>query len=372
MMLNADSLMPRTRKPKSNRAATLADVGRVAGVSAMAASAVLNSARTSSRISPQTRERIIKAATSLNYRPNAAARALATRRMQTIGVAAVIDGGELNYYFLEVFNGILAAAAQHEQNTTVFTMHNWGADAARLPSLCDGRIDGVILVAPTFAPGNIVLPAHTPFVSIHANSALPGVVNIESDEEEGACAMVRHFIAQGHRRIMHIAGPAGLVGADRRLHGYKRALAGAKIPFDSGLVLHAGYNSGESSSALQHWLRRHEGQALPQAIFCANDGMALGCMETLAQLGLRIPDDISVAGFDDTLLARIAVPQLTSVRQPLRAIGIRAVELLLARIEHSGGEAASAAKPIVLPVDLVPRASVAVPPPVDRIVPPLR
>src|SRR5438270_442012 len=129
------------RKIKSMRAATLADVGRAAGVSAMAASTVLNGAQTSSRIAPETRERILEAAARLRYRPNAAARALANRRMDTLGVAAVIDSGELNHYFLEVFNGILEAAARREQNVTVFALHDWGRDPARLHDLCDGRID---------------------------------------------------------------------------------------------------------------------------------------------------------------------------------------------------------------------------------------
>jgi LacI family transcriptional regulator len=360
--------MPRVRKSKSSRAATLADVGHEAGVSAMAASAVLNGARTSSRISEGTRKRILIAAARLNYRPNAAARALANRRMQTIGVAAVIDDGELNHYFLEVFNGILASAARHDQNTTVFALHNWGSDAARLPGLCDGRIDGLILIGPTFDPKSTPLPTHTPFVSIHANSSLPGVVNIESDEEQGAYEMVRLLLAQGHRRIMHVTGPTGMLGAQRRIRGYKRALAGARIPADPNLIVPANYNAASARAALRQWLRHHAGHPLPQAIFCANDSEAFGCMETLAELGLRVPDDVSVAGFDDTLVARIAVPQLTSVRQPLRAMGIRAVELLLAHIEQTGG----AAKPIVFPVNLVPRASVAAPPVVDRIVPVLR
>src|ERR1017187_5371222 len=127
------SQLPSSSKKKSPvRAATLADVGRAAGVSAMAASAVLNRAQTSSRISAETRDRIFKAASRLRYRPNAAARGLANRRMNTIGVAAVIERGELNQYFLEVFNGVLEAAANNDQNATVFTLHNWEGDAARL------------------------------------------------------------------------------------------------------------------------------------------------------------------------------------------------------------------------------------------------
>ncbi len=356
------------------RAATLADVGRAAGVSAMAASAVLNAARTSSRIAPETRERIRRAAARLHYRPNAAARALANRRMNTIGVAVVITGGELNHYFLEIFNGILEAAARHEQNTTVFTLHDWGRDPVRLHGMCDGRIDGLILVAPTLRRGAAkLLPAHTPFVAIHANAALPSVVNIETDEESGAYEMVRHLIAQGHRRIMHISGNPTLIGAERRIRGYKRALAGARIPFDDDLLVPGEFNLKTGHDALRAWLKRHVGRPLPHAIFCASDGIAIGCLEALAELGLRVPDDISVAGFDDTLAARTTVPQLTTVRQPLRAMGQRAVEVLLDRIAQQNGKGAPVPlKPVVFPVDLVPRASVGAPPVAQRIVPPPR
>jgi len=363
--------MPRSKKPLHVRAATLADVGRAAGVSAMAASTVLNAARTSSRISPETRARILAAAAQLSYRPNATARALANRRMDTIGIAAVIDGGEFNNYFLEIFNGILESAARHEQNTTVFALHDWGRDPARLHGMCDGRIDGLILLAPTLSRDAAkLLPGHTPFVSLHANAALPRVVNIESDEERGAYEMVRYLIAQGHRRILHAAGTPGLVGAERRIRGYKRALARARIPFEPGLLISTNYNSLSGREAMRGWLKRHAGAPLPQAIFCANDAVAVGCLEALAEIGLRVPDDLSVAGFDDTLAARTTVPQLTTVRQPLRAMGNRAVEELLARIQGRGAVPSRVtAAPIVFPVDLVPRASVGPPPAAKRIVP---
>ena len=366
--------MTQNLRKKSARAATLADVGRAAGVSAMAASAVLNAARTSSRIAPETRERILQAAARLHYRPNAAARALANRRMSTIGVAAVISGGELTHYFLEVFNGILEAAARHEQNTTVFTLHDWGRDPARLHGMCDGRIDGLILVAPTLRrEAARLLPAHTPFVAIHANAPLPSVVNIETDEESGAYEMVRHLIAQGHRRIMHISGNPTLIGAERRIRGYQRALASARIRFDDDLLVPGEFSLKTGRDALRAWLRRHVGQPLPHAIFCASDEIAIGCLEALAEVGLRVPDDISVAGFDDTLAARTTVPQLTTVRQPLRAMGHRAVEVLLARIAEQNGDGVPVPiKPVIFPVDLVPRASVGAPPVAQRIVPPPR
>lgn len=363
--------MPSPKKP-SMRAATLADVGRAAGVSAMAASAVLNGARTSARISEVTRERIVEAAAKLHYRPNATARALANQRMHTLGVAAVISGG-MNHYFMEIFTGILEAAARHEQNTTVFALHDWSRDPVRLHGLCDGRIDGLILIAPVLLPHQAVLPTHTPFVSIHANAALPNIQNVESDEERGAFEVVRHLVAQGHRRIMHISGPAGLVGAERRISGYRRALSVSRISFDEELLVPSFFDSGHVREAMRQWLKKHAGGLLPHAIFCANDAMAIGCMEALAELGLRVPDDVSVVGFDDTLAARTTVPQLTTVQQPLAAMGAHAVDLLLARIaHHNGSGSAATAKPVVFPTKLIVRASVGPRPVTDRLVPAAR
>jgi LacI family transcriptional regulator len=364
--------MARSTNRTLPRAATLADVGRAAGVSAMAASVVLNGARTSSRIAPGTRARILAAAARLRYRPNAAARALAERRMHTIGVAVVVDvGGELNHYFLSVLNGILEAASRHRQNTTVFTLADWERDAARLPGLCDGRIDGLILVAPVLSRDAArALPNHTPFVALHANTPIPDSVNLESDEETGAYEMVRQLIARGHRRIMHLTGKRGLLGAERRIRGYRRALADAHIPFDPALLVNAGFGTDEGWRATRSWLQRSVGQPLPQAIFCGNDAGAAGCMEALAEAGIEVPEDVSLAGFDDSLVARTTVPQLTTVRQPLRAMGSRAVEAVLARLRHRRGRSAPEIfETIVFPTELVWRASVTSPPATSRPVP---
>jgi LacI family transcriptional regulator len=359
-------------RKKTARAATLADVGKAAGVSAMAASTVLNGAQTSSRIAPETRVRILEAAKLLRYRPNAAARALADRRINTIGLATVVQGSELNQYFLEIFNGVLKTAALHDQNTTVFTLHDWERDAERIPGFCDGRIDGLILLAPVLSAEAAAesIADHTPFISIHANVPLPGVVNLESDEETGAFNLTRYLIAQGHRRILHLAGPRGILGAERRLRGYRRALQASGIPFDESLVVESGFSENGGHTAMNAWLRAHAGQPLPQAIFCGNDGCALGCMVALAESGIKVPDDLSVAGFDDTLAARATSPQLTSVRQPLREMGGQAVECLLDEIRHRHGKAGpEQRKPIVFSTELVLRASVAQPPSAPRIAP---
>lgn len=337
----------------------------------MAASAVLNSVKTSSRISEETRQRILEAAAKLQYRPNAAARALLHRRMNTIGIAAILDENELNHYFLALFNGVLAGATHFEQNTTVFALHDWSNDTRRLDSVCDGRIDGLIMFAPTYdAAVAKTLPKHTPFVTIHANTPLEGTVNIESDEEAGANAMVEHLIAKGHRRIMHIAGPKGFVGADRRVAGYRKALRAHHIKFDPALLVHSQFIDFHGYRAMKTWLEENAGQPLPHAVFCANDGMAIGAMQALAESGLRVPEDVSVCGFDDTLASRASVPQLTTVRQPLVEMGRKAAEILLAQI-GTLKDVQVPASPVVMPVEVVERASVGRCPAGDRVVPAL-
>lgn len=350
-----------TRKKKSNRAATLADVGRVAGVSAMAASAALNETRTSARISAETKAKIMRAAEQLGYRPNVAARALVKRRMDTLGVSVVWEGEELNNYFVEIFNGIIEASTRHGQNATVFTFRNTADEIARIASVCDGRIDGMVLVAPVFTKEFAAqLPHHTPFVALHANTETEGVVNIESNEEQGAREMVLRLVELGHRRIMHISGARGLVGAERRIAGYRRALEESAIAFDPALLVEANFTSFDGRRSMQEWLVAHGRDNLPDAIFCGNDAIAMGCLEALASLGIRVPDDVSVCGFDDTLAARTTVPQLATVRQPLRAMGSLAVDVLMKRIDSLHGKCAdNATSPIVFDTTVVLRGSVA-------------
>lgn len=349
------------RAAKVRHAATLADVGRKAGVSAMAASAVLNGARTSSRIAEETRSRIVAAAEKLRYRPNATARALADRRMNTIGVATTLSGSELNQYFLEVFNGVLEAAAAAGQNTTVFALSDWQEGAQRIHSICDGRIDGLILLAPWLKPEAAAeLPEHTPLVAIHANSELAGVLNLESDEEAGAFAMVSHLLSLGHRRILHLAGPAESVGAQRRIAGYRRAYAEAGLKPPAQHVKHGDFSAESGRRSLEEWLQSQQGKALPDVIFAASDAIALGGLETLTARGWRVPADISLVGFDDTLLARSA--HLATVRQPLRELGNRAVEQLMARIDAKHRDAAyRLPNTIILPTQIVPGATLSVP-----------
>jgi LacI family transcriptional regulator len=352
----------RPKAPRARRAATLADVGREAGVSAMAASAVLNGARTSSRISEATRARVLEAADRLRYRPNATARGLASRRMNTLGVLALQWGDELNQYFLELFNGVLQGAAAAGQTTTVFGIHSWSEAPLRIAEFCDGRIDGLIMLAPMLGPDAADwLPEHTPFVFVHGNEEVPGVVDLQADEEAGAFEMVSRMLALGHRRILHVGGPQGSLGAQRRAQGYLRAHAAAGLQPAPGHLVEGGYETETGRRAMEAWLQRHRGELLPQAVFGANDAAALGCMDALYARGLRVPQDVSVAGFDNTLLARVA--RLATVHQPLAEMGRRAVEILVARVDARLQERPwTGPNKVLFPTEFVPGATLAAPP----------
>jgi len=328
----------------------------------MAASSALNGGRRgSARVSVETRERVLAAAQRLRYRPNATARALASQRTNAIGFVANFLGEEPNLYFLEVFSGVIQGAAQAGQTAAVFTLGAWDEAATRIPALCDGRVDGLILLGPRLQGDHLAWwPQHTPLVSVHADPLVSGMVNIESDDEAGAYEMVRHLIAIGHRRILHVGGPSGMSGADRRVEGYLRAHAEAGLTPAAGHVVRAALSVDGGREAMQAWLRRHRGRPLPEVVFGGNDAIAIGCVETLRARGLRVPDDVSVVGYDHNLMARAV--QLATVRQPLHEMGRLAVEVLLRRIEAlRQGEPDAEPANIVLPTELIPGTTLAAP-----------
>jgi len=358
---------------RRSSAPTLQDVADQAGVTSMVASVVLNGAKSSTRVSDTTRERILAAAERLNYRRNAVALGLSRRQMDAIGVVSVIDVSpeldrdDLNLYFLELLNGILESAAECRQNVTVFTIQDWEKDEQRVIEFCDGRIDGLILIAPNMSSSLASqLPRLTPVVTIHSNDPVPHTHNLDVDNEEAAYLVVRHLIDQGHTRIMHITGGADITGAKRRLNGYLRALSSAQIPPEKELIVEGTYSIWCGREKMREWIE--SGRDLPPAIFCANDAIAYGCMEVLSAAGIPVPGRISIVGFDDTLMARTTSPAVTTIRQPFRDMGRRAVELLLEQIRNdttikADGSAFAVSAPAYpvteeLPVELVVRSSV--------------
>lgn len=328
----------------------------------MAASAALSGGQGSTRVSAETRERVIAAAKELRYRPNANARALTYRRTDAIGFVTTLMGHRPNPYCMEVLDGVVRAGAAAEQSTVIFTLGSWDEAPTRIPALCDGRVDGLIVLAPRLEDdGQSWLPKHTPMVSVHASRDWRiGGVNVESDEEGGAYEMVCRMLALGHRRILHVGGPLGYPGADQRFNGYLRAHVDAAVTPPPDHVVRASFSAEGGREAMEAWLRRHRGQLLPEALFAGTDDIAVGCMEVLAARGLSVPRDVSIVSFDHTVLARTL--HMAAVRQPLHEMGHRAVEVLMQLVmAMRGGDPYAGPSNVVLPTRPEPGRTLAEP-----------
>ena len=191
-------------------------------------------------------------------------------------------------------------------------------------------------------------------VTIHAGGLLRARVNVEADDEAGGYAIARHMLGLGYRRILCAGGPMNVKGADRRVDGFLRAHADAGAEVASDHVIRTLFTAEGGRQAMQQWLQRHRGQPLPEAVCCGIDAIAIGCIDTLEGRGLSVPRDISITGFDDTLLA--GPLHMTTVRQPLLEMGRRAVEVLMQLIEAQRREETyQGPRDIVLPVEIVHR-----------------
>lgn len=312
---------------------TLTDVALVAQVSRDTVSVVLNGSRSNTRVSGATRQRVLDAAAELRYYPNALARGLVRRRMDTLGVlfAAPIQPSIIdNPYAAGLLSGIIGEAALAGLNVTHYTQR-WRSAQESAARFRDQRTDGVLVLVP---------PSGSDVVSALVSLGLAVVVVGTSDQREahsvdtdnalGARLAVEHLVALGHRRIAHIMGDAHFEHVSVRRDAYLSALMDAGIAPRREYVLPGAYRAPEARANLVHLLRLPEP---PTAIFAGNDMLAMWALEQARELGVRIPQDLSIVGFDDVDMASQVTPPLTTVRQPLRELGALATRLLLKQIE---------------------------------------
>ena len=312
---------------------TIKDVARQANVSVATVSRALNG---QPNVAEDVRRRVLEVAGRLRYSPNPAARSLSSRRTHTIGVVLPELYGE---FFSELMRGIDQVARERGLHLLVSSYHgNPGEQGAALRAM-PGRVDGLLLMSP-FVEGAQGLAADLPALPVVLiNPALPldGVPSVGVDNHGGALAMMRHLLDAGHRRIAFIAGPADNVDARERLRGYHEALAAADPPL-SPWVLEGGFDEASGVRAGRALVAAGE---RPDAVFAANDMMALGCLFALREAGLRVPQDIALAGFDDIPLSRYVHPPLTTMRVEIAELGGRAIHRLLEAGDDGPGEPAT-------------------------------
>ncbi len=323
---------------------TIYDVARVAEVSPSTVSRVINRF---AAIAPDTRARVEETIAKLHFVPNATARNLIMKRTETVAVVFPDMGG---MYYSSVLRGVDSVIAEHNYHLLVYTT-KWTAsqDRARLP-LNRRNSDGLIIAADAVDAALLehIQDQHVPTVVLNHNGVGLRVPSVTVDNRHGAQLAVEHLVSRGRRCIAFIGGPEGNVDGDERIEGYHAGLAAAGIASNPALLFVANYEMDGGERAIAAW---EAAGVSYDAIFAANDEMAIGAIEALGALGRRVPQDVAVVGFDDIGMASHLRPALTTVSYAIDDLGRQAARLLFRQF------AGEPAEHTVIPVSLVVRAS---------------
>jgi LacI family transcriptional regulator len=315
-------------RPDSERRArvTIRQIAETAGVSIATVSRVVNG---HSDVSADTRKAVQRVLSEHGYQAGTRSRPTPT------GVVGVMMPLVHPGYFAEILSGASEALYEHDLRVMLCpTRHSHEREASLLDRLAGGEADGAVLVLPEESAGELLALADHgfPLVIVDPRAEVPeGIAVVCAAHSSGATHATRHLLDLGHRRIGVIGGPEGWLATQERLRGYHAALAGAGVLPDPSLVRYSSFRIPGG---------REEAAALldlpdpPTAVFAFNDSMAIGVMQEATARGLRVPADLSVVGFDDTVEASVVVPGLTTVRQPLAEIGRTAVSLLLRQVQN--------------------------------------
>ena len=340
--------MASTRPMLGEPAPSMTDVAGLAGVSHQTVSRVLAG---HPNVRAQTRARVLAAIEELGYRPNRAARALATGRTRTLGVVSM---NSTLYGPASMLYGIEEAASAASYSVTVASLRSIDRASLRqaVDRLLGDAVDGVVVIAPLVSLGRELgeLPPGIPVVAVDGDPGIPGTV-VRIDQHAGARAATRHLLAAGHRTVWHVAGPSDWLDARARTEGWRASLreAGAEEPplLTGDWSAESGYQAGQVLARVPELT----------GVFVANDQMALGVLRALSEHGRRVPGDISIVGFDDIPEAAYFTPPLTTVRQDFGEVGRRSLRALLSQIDGC----ADADEQIVIDTQLVVRQSTAGP-----------
>lgn len=311
--------------------ATIKEVARRARVSVGTVSNVLGDRVP---VSSRLRERVLAVVRDLDYHPNHVARSLKMRQTKMLGM---VISDITNPFFPQLVRGAEDAAWKHNYMLTTFNSDDQlEREKLVLSVLRTRRVDGILLV-PAVTEGDhahvrATVDSGIPVVALDRTLRGLALDSVTVDNIAGARACVEHLISLGHRRIGVLAGTLELQTGRDRLQGYKDALRKAGLPIDESLIVLSGFRIGASYPAARQLLER----ARPSAVFTANAMIALGLFRAVHELGLRCPEDIAIATFDDPPFSDAIRPQLTAVAQPSYQLGFQGAELLIRRIQEPG------------------------------------
>lgn len=309
--------------------ATMKQVAEKARVSTTTVSHVINNTRV---VSEDARERVLAVINELRYIPSAVARSLKNDKTHTLGMMIPNNS---NPYFAEIIQGIEDESFKLGYNIILCNSYDDPKkQAAYTRVLMEKRIDGLILVSSGSDEELNQLLNDEGIPKVLVDREVPGLIAdfIEADHEQGGYLATKYLIDLGHRNIACVAGPQNLLLSSDRVHGYRRALQEAGIPLRDEFLTYSDFTSEGGFNAMQQLL------ALPQrpsAIFLSNDLMAIGGLCAAQQAGVRIPEQLSIMGYDDIALASFSTPRLTTIAQPKYEIGVLTAQVMVARIRNA-------------------------------------
>ncbi|MEF1255427.1 MULTISPECIES: substrate-binding domain-containing protein [unclassified Vibrio] len=329
--------------------ATMKDIAKLAGVSTSTVSHVINKSR---YVSEEISVRVNSAAQQLNYRPSALARSLKVNRTKTIGMLVTTS---TNPFFGEVVKGVERSCYHQGYN---LILCNTEGDHERMResinTLLQKRVDGLILMCSSLEGERIEVFEQYPDIPVVVMDWGPMLFTsdkIQDNSLRGGYLAAKHLIDSGHTEIGCITGPLVKHQAQMRYEGYKRALNESGLDFNANWIIEADFECEGGFEAFNKMLAKGR---LPSAIFVCNDMMAMGVINAANAKGIRIPEDISIIGYDDIHIAKFMSPSLTTIHQPKYRLGKAAVEALLNRLEKG----ATDAQVVQLEPTLVERATV--------------
>lgn len=334
----------------NRKSVTIHDVARAAGVSVSTVSRVLND---KDDVSLETFEKVRRVIEDMRFASSLAARGMRSYRTNVIGL---LLPGIVAPYCTEIIRGVDEVVSQSDYALLIYSSRDYRRNRplnheSNSVMLLNGSItDGVIMVTPAAATSN--LPSYAPLVIIDPNtesSEIPGVI---ATNREGALSVMDYLTGLGHRRIGYITGRLELISAVQRLQGYKDGLAAAGIPLDEELIKVSDYMAATAAARARELLSLSNP---PTAIFAANDMSAIGVYQAAQEAGLRIPEDLSVVGFDNLYESAHLDPPLTTVDQFIKEMGVVAAQTMLSLLK---GEIVKGEEQVhVIPTQLIIRQS---------------
>ncbi len=280
-------------------------------------------------VKKETREKVIKAIEELSYYPNAAARALNMNRTNVLGIIVPHDDYFFSsHYFVELLFSIEKRVKSRNYNL-IFNISTAKSELRDYAILYKERkVDGLIIIAPLIGDIFIekLIDENVPFVLVNGRHGKSDIDFVDVNNIKGAEEVISYLVELGHRRIGFISGKLNVINGRHRLQGYKKALKYHHIDLDEKLIYEGNWSADSGYQALSHFLTL---DPPPTAIFCSNDLIAMGVIKAANNHHLKIPDDISIVGFDDIHLASFTTPSLTTMRQPIEMVGKRAADIII-------------------------------------------